>query len=165
MSFPEHFDMNEWFIVGTSLLMIVIFFLLPRRFSVTQIFVILVFNFFAGTTGDTFFGGPPYNFYDIMDRPSFGYFDLSTYVFDFPLSAYVVIYFFDKWHIRGLPLFGYLLGWAIVTLIMERVADLVNVFTYIHWNIYESFVVYFISYALNILVFIWTKRYVPQKYV
>lgn len=165
MSTPEHFNANEWFVIATSLLMIAVFLILPRRFTVTQIIVILVFNFFAGTTGDTFLGGPPYNFYDIMDRPSFGYFDLSTYIFDFPLTAYVVIYFFDKWQIKGLLLFGYLLGWAIVTLIMERIADLVNVFTYNHWHLYDSLIVYFISYGLNILVFIWTKRFVPQKYV
>lgn len=164
MSWPKHFDSNEWFVIGTSLFMILIFLLLPRRFSICQILVLFVFNFFTATSGDTVFAGPPYNLYDVMDRPKFGVMDLVLYFFDYPIVAYVSVYFFDKWHVKGIRLFLYLLVWAILTVILERISAFFHVFTYRGWNLFDSLLVYFIAYALNVVIFLFTKRYTLQKY-
>lgn len=157
-----HFDTNEWFIIITALLVAVIFLLLPRRFSFTQIVVIFVLNLFFGEVGDKILAGPPYDFYDVMGSPLFEWGDAVTYLFHYPMMMYFFLYFHDKWQPRKLPFIGYLIGWIVMTIAWERIAALFHVFTYNHWGILDSFVVYFLAYSFNLIVFKFTERYVGK---
>lgn len=158
MKGPVHFDSNEWFIIITALLVTVIFLSLPRRFSFTQIVVIFVLNLFFGMVGDDILAGPPYNFYDVMDSPLFEWNDLLTYFFQYPMTMYFFLYFYDKWQPQKLPLLGYVIGWIMMTIVWERIAALFHVFTYNHWGILDSFVVYIFAYSFNLIVFKFTKK-------
>ncbi|HEX6923166.1 MAG TPA: hypothetical protein VF149_05015 [Bacillales bacterium] len=160
MTLPKQFDINEWFLIGTSLLMIVIFFSLQRRFAYVQVVVILVINFFLAAVLDNILAGPPLDLYDVMDRPEFGYMDFFTYIFVYPLTAYVVVYYYDKWQVNKQWLFWYVIGCAGVALGLERLSSLFHVFSYNHWPIYGSLIVYFLSYFLNIMIFHFTKKYI-----
>jgi hypothetical protein len=163
---PVHFDENEWFILVTAMLEFTVVLMLPRRFPTTQIVILFVLNFFLGVVGDEILAGPPYNFYDIMDSPLLEWSDLITYLVHYPLTMYLFIYFYDKWRPRKLRLIGYMIGSVLSTIAIERVSSLFHVFSYNDWTMFDSFIVYFFAYMLNLIVLTLTARLMkanPQK--
>lgn len=150
---PVQFDGNEWFIILAAILNFMILFRLPRTFKVIEIVIIWIFNYFLAEFADFSIAVPPLDFYDFNDWPEYEYFDLVLYVFIYPPAAYLMLYYYHKWKLRGWPLAVYILMWAFITTGLEGAAAIFHVFTYKKWKLIYSFPAYVLIYGLNILVF------------
>jgi hypothetical protein len=123
----------------------------------------MLFNVFLGQTVDYIIAVPPYDLYDVNDRPNYEIFDFILYFLLYPPTAYLVIYFYNKWRIKGLYVIAYIVGCAILTVGLEWVAHFFHVFTYKNWILIYSFPVYFAVYGLNILVLHLAQYYIQRK--
>lgn len=158
MRFPEVFDRNEYFIIAVCIFLIVLTFCLKRKFKYSQTFVIFTLNFFLAASLDHILAGPPYDLYDIMDIPDFEIFDLIIYLFIYPLSGYLFMYFFDIWQNKGLPSVHYLLLASLLTVTLEWFSNQFHIFVHNEWTYFHSFISYFLIYCLNVCVYFWLKR-------
>ncbi|MFC5452328.1 hypothetical protein [Paenibacillus aestuarii] len=160
---PLKFDANEWFILIAILFVFTTVLLLPKRFSTLFIVFMMLFNVFIGQTVDYLIAVPPYDLYDVNDRPDYELFDFLLYFLLYPPSAYIVLYFYSKWKIKGLYVIAYILGCALLTTGLEWIAHFLHVFTYKGWKLVYSFPVYIGVYSFNILVLRLAQTYVQRK--
>lgn len=158
MRLPEHFDSNEWFILVICLFLIVLTAVLKRRMYYSQITVIFTLNFFLGASLDYILAGPPHDFYDIMDVPEFEVFDLIIYLFIYPFSGYLLLYFLDLWKLKGFPVIFYVFFSSFMTTGLEWLANQFNVYEHNVWTYYHSFIAYYFIYCVNACAFYWIKK-------
>ena len=76
----------------------------------------------------------------------------------FAPPAYLFVYLYDRWEVRGLKIPLYILGWSTVATCVEWIMALGHVFTYKEWHISYSFVVYLFVQPLTLLVFEYVRR-------
>ncbi|CAG7629606.1 hypothetical protein ACFQI7_15975 [Paenibacillus allorhizosphaerae] len=161
---PVRFDANEWFIICAALANWSIWLSLPRRFSLLTVVCIWIFNYCLAQTADFTIAVNPYDLYDYGDHPEFEYFDWVMYVFTYPPAAFFVLFYYDRWRLKGWKLAGYVIGCAILTNAMEWIsAYWFHVFTYKGWNPFYSTPVYVLVYYLNIALLKLVQRYVPRR--
>lgn len=161
---PIHFDANEWFILVISVASWGIFLLLPNRLSYVTLFIIWLFNGLLAFTADFSIGVKPFDLYDFGDRPEFEWFDIILYLFTYPPSQFFMLYFYSRWRPTGWYLFGYLLLFSLTTVGLEAISTYCfHVFTYKGWKLHYSAPIYLIIYTLNLLVFRFIQRYVPER--
>lgn len=160
---PEKFDGNEWFILISLTLVLIIALLLPKRFPPVVVVFMMLFNVFIGQTVDYTIAVPPYNLYDVNDISEYEIFDCLLYFLLYPPTAYLVIYFYNKWRIKGLYVIAYILGCALITVGLEWLAVLFHVFKYNGWKLIYSGPVYFGVYGSNILMLRLTQYYLRYK--
>jgi hypothetical protein len=149
----EKFDENEWFIIISLVLVMTIAWLLRKQFSTMVVVFLMLFNVFLGQTVDYILAVPPYDLYDINDQKQYELFDGILYFLLYPPTAYIVIYFYARWRIKGVLVFVYLIAWAFITTGLEWMAAVFHVFKYNGWKLIFSFPTYIAVYALNIMIF------------
>jgi hypothetical protein len=159
----EKFDENEWFIIISLVLVLTICFLLPKLFSILVVVFLLVFNIFLGQTVDYILAVPPYDLYDINDQKQYELFDGILYFILYTPTAYLVVYFYVKWRIKGILLFAYILTCSLLTTGLEGAANLFHVFNYNEWKLIYSLPVYVAVYVLNIIVYQFTQYCLRRK--
>lgn len=147
---PEQFDSNEWFIIGASLLSMLAILLLKRRFPSIVIWFVFLFNFYLGLVVDLTIATPPLDMYDVNDSNKYEWFDVILYLFCYPPTAYVIIYIYDRWKIKGMKLVLYLIACALITTGLEGISVWAGVFHYNGWRLVYSFPVYIAVYLMNI---------------
>ncbi|NPV91641.1 MAG: hypothetical protein HPY50_12795 [Firmicutes bacterium] len=161
---PVRFDANEWFIIATGILFWLAVFWLPRRFSLTTILTICLFNLFLGQMTDFIIGKPPLDYYYYNDTIKYEYFDLLLYLVPYPAFGYFINYIYHWLGYRGWRLAGYILAGALVTTGMEWISvRFFHVFTYTGWRLLYSFLVYILVFVLNLMVFRFARQY-TEKY-
>jgi hypothetical protein len=163
MKFPVHFDSNEWFILAAGLIGITVTFLLPRRFPVALSAIIWAFNFFLAIVLDHFFAGPAYDLYDIFDSPKYEWFEMFAYLIVYPPAAYALVYGYDKWRPTWTALAAYLIGWVLLTTLLEWLALVCGVYHYKNWRIVYSILTYVIVYIMNIALLVKIKPLFVEK--
>jgi hypothetical protein len=124
---------------------------------------VMLFNVFLGQTVDYILAVPPYDLYDINDSKQYELFDGILYFLLYPPTAYLVIYFYIKWRIKGVYIIAYIVGWALITTSLEWIATLFGVFKYNGWKLIYSAPVYIAVYTLNILVLQFAQHFLPRK--
>jgi hypothetical protein len=152
---PESFDSNEWFIIAVCILLITLSLFLRRRFLFTQMLIIFTVNFFLASSLDHILAGQPYDLYDIMDVPEFEIFDFIIYVIIYPLSGYLVLYFFSIWRDKGLADVLFLLIASLATVGLEWIANQFHVYEHINWSYYHSGISYLGVFCINMAVYFW----------
>lgn len=162
MRLPEHFNSNEWFIIAVCILLISLTIALRQRIPYSRIFVIFTLNFFLAASLDHILAGPPYDLYDIMDVPEFEVFDFIIYLFVYPFSGYLFIYFYDIWHKKGFHSVYYLFLTSFITIGLEWISNQFHVFHHKDWTYFHSFMSYFVIYCLNLRVYFWMKKREPN---
>ncbi|MCD1259948.1 hypothetical protein B5M42_014015 [Paenibacillus athensensis] len=149
----RHFDLNEWFLIGVTLLEIALFLALRKRFSLLIKVIVLGFNFFLSQAVDFVIAVKPLDLYDVNDGPEYEWLDLMLYVLTYPLEAYLVMVVYDRLQPKGWSKMGFIWGMAFMTLGFEGIAVWFDVYTYKGWNLYESLFVYAGVYGLNVALF------------
>lgn len=150
---PKHFDLNEWFTLASAIVAMGFVLMLPKRFSPVEIIAYMTFTIYLSQTVDSLIAIRPYDLYDVNDTPKIELFDMVLYYFCYPPTTYVYLYFYDKWKLGGWKRMLYVIGYALLSTILEGLADLFHVFTYKHWHLYDSFLVYVGVYTLYIFVY------------
>lgn len=108
-------------------------------------------------------GAPLYDLYDMNDFAKYEYMDSILYLFIYPADAYIMLNFYERWKLKGSSRVLYIVGWALLTMGMEWLADLAHVFTYKGWRLWYSFFVYIGVYTLNVLMLHMAKYLLYRK--
>jgi hypothetical protein len=149
---PEKFDFNEWFIIFSIIAALIWILLLPRRFPHTITTMMVLFSLALEKAADLILEYPPYTFYYLNDKIEYELFDFFV-CFLYPAAAYIFIYFYDKWRVRGMYRFVYIMGWSIGAIAFEWITVLAGIFQYQEWKLIYSYPVYIISICLYILFY------------
>ncbi|ARU60730.1 hypothetical protein CBW65_06240 [Tumebacillus avium] len=153
ISLPQDFDLNEWAVIGFLLLTAWIAWRLPKRFPLSLTIPLLLFSLATARTFDHLLAGPfLHDLYDIMDWNKLDAGDLMTYAMYTP-TAYIFVYFYDRWAVKGLWVPAYILGWSLLSAGIEWLLHLANVFQYKEWEIGYSFAVYIFVQPLTLWLF------------
>jgi hypothetical protein len=150
---PERFDINDWFILISLVVSLTIVFMLPKRFSPVSITVFAVCSVFISQTVDSLVAVKPFDLYDVNDSPKYEVMDVVIYYFNYPIYAYLFFYLYDKWKLKGIYRILYLIGFSLLSVFFEWLADHFHVFTYKGWKLWYSPFVYLGTYILYILNF------------
>ncbi|WP_025852493.1 hypothetical protein [Paenibacillus ehimensis] len=150
---PVRFDHNEWFVVASIVLLGVVLWMLPRRFTFIEWFFPYLFNFCLALSVDTILAAKPFDLYDVGDTTEFELVDFLVYWTLYPLTAHLMLYLYDKLQWRGWQTAGHILLWASITWGLEWAASEFSLFKYKGWSLWYSAPVYVAVYALNIAVF------------
>lgn len=160
---PERFDANEVFIIISTVLTLVLLFLLPRRLSVTTINVIWTFNVFLALLADITIGVKPNDFYFTIDHKKHELFDVILHFVTYPTLPYFVVNFYQQYKPKSFKLLFYIIFWAGVAIALEWISVKFHVFTYTGWKLYLSFIVYLVVFAANIWITNILKKKHPYK--
>lgn len=153
---PKAFDKNEWYILIIGIIMLLIFFFIPKRFPSNITLNIFLFNLFLSFVVDHLLAMPPHDFYDILDKPSFELFDLINYIFLYSLFGYFLLYLYDLLKLNYKQTILYILTFSIIATGLEAISTyMFDVFKYYDWKLIYSFPSYIILFLLNVLYFRW----------
>ncbi|MDR6882406.1 hypothetical protein J2X61_004187 [Bacillus sp. 3255] len=155
---PQRFDANEWFILLAGAIVIISSLLFPRRFLVIEIVTIILLNFFVAFTVDSIISVKPIDLYDINDTKEYELMDVLIYFLCYCPTAYLFLYFYDKWKLSLWKTVLYVVGFSLLTGGLEYLAHLAHVFKYNRWNTALSVGVYIMAYSFNIGFFHWMRR-------
>ncbi|MBB2482571.1 hypothetical protein H5P36_20580 [Bacillus sp. APMAM] len=153
---PQKFDENEWFVIIGIIISYTIVFLLPKRFPISISILLMMFGSTVARISDHLLAAPRVDMYNLMDTPKFDLFDLVLNLFYAPF-AYLFIYFFDKFRIKGFTILFYIIGCTLVGTMFEWLTKQFHVFIYEGWQLAYSFTVYFIIQSLTLLLFKWCQ--------
>ncbi|GAA0479829.1 hypothetical protein GCM10008986_00340 [Salinibacillus aidingensis] len=158
MTLPEHFDHNEWFVLTGVILSYLLVFLLPRRFPLSVILLVMLCAIVFARVLDHMMASPSLDLYDIMDKGNYELFDLVLYSFYAPF-AYLYIYLFDKFNVKGIWTGLYILVWSLIAIGFERVNVYFGVFNYHGWKGAYSFPVYLAVQSFTLLFFLYIQHH------
>lgn len=116
------FDMNEWFVVVSSIVVLFCFLLVRKHFRPVVILVIWVFNVTFVATIDYALAATPFHVYDCLDNETYEPMALVSHVFMYTPFSFIFLYFYDKWSIHGKKLVVYLAAWTTLSLLFEWIS-------------------------------------------
>lgn len=154
---PKQFDGNEWFIMISLVMMYAVIILLPKRFPHSITLIMMVFSMTYAHAIDHILAGTGIDLYDINDVEKYEWFDLIAW-FLYPPFGYIFVYFFDKWAVRGIGIFWYILLWVFISMGVEFLSLKFHLFTFGKWNLAYSIPVYLITLCIYLLFFIFMKK-------
>jgi hypothetical protein len=154
---PEHFDANEWFVLFTFCVLVSTLFMLPRRFPRSVSIVFSCIGLGISQYADYILGVPPIDLYDADDTQFSELSDFFLYYLYAPF-AYLFLYFFDKWKLRGLLISLYVLLCSAAGAGFEALAVYFHVFKYKGWSIGYSFVFYLFVQSVDVLLYYLIKK-------
>ncbi|MBD1380714.1 hypothetical protein [Metabacillus arenae] len=161
---PVHFDENEWFILIVLSLLVVVFWLMPRKMPISLSILIMLFFAFLGRIADFVLAFEyPLNFYDTMDTKNYDLFDFITYSIIYPLYGYFFADLYYRWNLKGLYRIYYIIGWIFLSLFFEHIASLLNVFHYNRWNMFSSFLAYIVTFLIVIFFLEQIKKWYNRE--
>lgn len=156
---PKELSPNEWFVIISIIVSYPIFFILRRRFPVSMIILIILFSATIARMADHVLAGPPLDLYDLMDSGNYDLFDILSYLLYGPF-AFIFLYFYEKFTIKGMYIFYYILVWSILSVVYERVTVLIGIFTFKEWNSIYSFPFYLFVQSLTILYYHFLRLFI-----
>lgn len=160
---PQQFDGNEWFLIISLCIVITFSLLLPRRFPTIVTLVFLALGMGISMFVDFILAPPPNDIYDVNDSGDYyEFFEILFYYLYSPF-AYIFVYFFDKWKIRGLFISLYVLVWSLIGVGFEAIAVFFHVFKYKEWNLGFSFVFYLFIQSFEIFLYYRIKEKYQQN--
>lgn len=156
---PREFDANEWYILISLCTAISITLALPRRFPTAITLVILSLGVGFPMFFDFLLAPPPFDLYHINDTSKYELFEIILY-YVCPLFAYLFLYYYDKWNVRGIFVTVYILAWSTFGMLFEALAVICHVFKYNGWNMGYSVVFYLAAQSF----FIWLYSVIKKNY-
>lgn len=150
---PLTFDINEWFVGISFILLLFLFIKVPKTMPYSMILTILLYFSLLGFTADILIGVDyPFNFYKIMDTPKLELFDVIIYGINYSIYGYFYSYLLYKCK-KQRQMLLLLLFWIGQSTIIEWFSVQVNVFTYQNgWNTGYSAISYFVVYSISTVV-------------
>jgi hypothetical protein len=156
---PKQFDQNEWFILISLAVLVLLLIFLPKRFPTSITTLILVFSMAIARVVDHLLAGPSINFYDVLDSGKYELFDILCYVPYAPF-AYIFVYLYDKWKIKGINTTLYILLFSLIGIGTEwlTTTPLIDFFKYHNWNIFYSLPIYLVVQPLTLMFYHFIKK-------
>jgi len=140
--YDQKFNSNEWFVIITLIIGVILVWKLPKRFSIKQSLVYFIGFVFFGLVFDSTVGIEPFDYYDVIDKSSYELMDFVSYLSYGPFG-YLFIYFYDYFKIKNKYNTIYVLLWTIISVVTEYFAHAFGVFHYKNgYEIYYSFPIY-----------------------
>jgi hypothetical protein len=151
--YEKAFDANEWFTIGSLLLLNILIWITPKRFSLLEGMGHYVFGIFISMFFDHTISVKPWDFYDVNDSSAYQVTDFMSYLMFGPYS-YFFIYFYLKFRIAGFMNILYILVWACSALFMEWVGIQVGLFHYDKgYKMYWSFPIYLSILSIQMIYY------------
>ncbi|WP_261130538.1 hypothetical protein [Bacillus sp. Marseille-Q3570] len=158
LKMPQTFDHNEWIILSTLVVTYLVIILIPKRFPVHITFLVLAASMVVAKGTNHILGAPPLDLYDFNDTGEFEVFDFLIW-FTYPPFGYFFVYLYDRWNLKGLRIFFYIVSWTAFAVFFEWLTLKAHVFTYKGWRLEYSIPVYLIVLIGYILFFKFIKSY------
>ena len=149
---PKVFYANEWFVIVTFILSSCAVLLVRREFPTSILILIYMYSIIMARTADNLLAGSELDLYDIMDTDKYELFDVFTYILYGPFGVFF-IYFYRRWHVKGLFTLLYILTWSLIAIGYEQISVYFNIFTFKEWNQFYSFLVYLFVQSLLLLFY------------
>lgn len=150
--YDRSFNLNEWFIYGFMVMSVACCLLLPRRFPVSVVVLLAYFSFSVGLTADHTISVGAVDLYDVNESGAYELLDFITYLLYAPM-AYLFVYFYDRWNVRGLWSVGYLAVWSLFAVGFEELTVLAGIFHYKGYRLLYSFPIYFAVQGITLLLY------------
>ncbi|AYV68957.1 hypothetical protein C2I06_20045 [Niallia circulans] len=164
LHYDFHFNLNEWSILISIFLGFLLVILLPRRFTKKTMSIYLMCGVFFGFIFDHTLSILPVRYYIINDSSSFEIMDFFSHVMYAPIS-YLFFYLYDLFNIKPHFTLLYILGWALVSIAIERVCGMIGIFHYQHgYTIYYSFVIYLLVISIWVIFYRLIKEHGEKQY-
>lgn len=162
--YDNSFNTNEWSIIISLLVGFLVVFILPKRFPKKTTSVYLMCGVFFGFLFDHTLSVLPVRYYIINDSSSFELMDFLSHVMYAPIS-YLFFYLYDLFNIKPNFIILYILGWALVSVGVERVCGIIGIFHYQHgYTIYYSFVIYLLVISIWVIFYRMIQEYGEEQY-
>jgi len=146
-------DWNEWFMVITSVAATSLFLLIRKSFPTVLIIAIWVYITTMVATADYFIAATPFKLYYCADNTSYEPTATMIHVFTYPPFAFFLLYFYERWKLRGVRLWIYIAVWSVFSAFFEWINVVNGVFTYTGWKLLYSVPVYLLSQVLLIYLY------------
>ncbi|WLD91625.1 hypothetical protein [Alkalihalobacillus sp. AL-G] len=137
--YENSFDINEWYVLTTLTVLIVLVWITPKILPLTEAIVYLLYGIFVGMFYDHTVSVKPWDFYDVNDSSAYQVIDFISYLVYGPHS-YFFIYFYVKFRIKGFKNILYVFIWVLFSLVNEWIALKVGLFHYekgfsMYWSV------------------------------
>lgn len=154
MKIYEHsFDANEWFVIGSLVIMNLAVWLLPKIFSKLETAAYYLFGIYIVLFYDHTISIKPWDFYDVNDNSSFQFIDFLSYIMYGPYS-YFFVYLYVKLKIPGYRTIIYILIWCALSMLMEWIGLKLGLLHYEKgYKMYWSFPIYFMTQILLVIFY------------
>jgi hypothetical protein len=151
---PKQFDQNEWFILISLAVLVLLLIFLPKRFPTSITTLILVFSMAIARVVDHLLAGPSINLYDVLDSGKYELFDILCYVPYAPF-AYIFVYMYDYWKIKGIYTSLYVVIISLIGIGFEwlTTTPLIDFFKYHNWNVIYSLPIYLAIQPITLLFY------------
>lgn len=127
--YDHQFNANEWFVLVTLVIGFLLFFIIPKRFSVKERIFFLLFGMYSGKFFDHTISIKPFDFYDVNDNSSYQLIDFASYAMFAPFG-YFFMYIYDKLQLKKWMVILYILTWSIIAIVIEYIATKLGVYHY-----------------------------------
>ncbi|WP_079506753.1 hypothetical protein [Mesobacillus jeotgali] len=156
--YEDAFNQNEWFIIGSLLVLHGALWFAPKIFSKIETIAYYLFGVSVVLFFDHTISVKPWDFYDVNDNSSYQFIDFLSYITYGPYS-YFFIYFYERWKVSGLKTIPYILIWSAFSVLMEWIGVQIGMMHYekgykMHW----SFPIYFSVQSLLLAFYHLVKR-------
>lgn len=140
--YERSFDINEWFVIISFILLNVVILIIPKIFSRIEALAYYLYGIFIVTFFDHTTSFRPWDLYDVNDNSTYQLLDFISYIM-FGAYSYFFIYLYLKLKIKGNANIFYLLIWSGFSVFLEWVGVKVGLFHYDKgYKMYWSFPVY-----------------------
>lgn len=164
--YDNRFNANEWYVITSLCIGVLMVFILPKRFTKKTTGVYLMCGVFFGFFFDHTLSVFPVSFYDINDTSRYELMDFLSH-FMYAAYCYLFMYLYDKWHIKLRYSLVYILVWSFINIGFERLAVALGVFHYTQhgYKIFYSFVIYLFVMSCWIVLYYVTRIYGNKRFL
>lgn len=125
--YERAFDLNEWFVILSVLVLFFLLFSLPKIFSTLETIGYSLFGLFLGMFSDQTLSVSAWDFYDVNDTAAYQGIDFLSYVMYCPYS-YFFVYIYVKLNIKGFYSILYIVIWTVVSMVMEWIGTKIGLY-------------------------------------
>lgn len=163
MPLPQRFNLNEIAFSITFIALTIIIIRLPKRFPLAASILLIAYGTFIGNFCDTILATPPLDLFDVFDSGHYELFDLLIF-FGYGCYCYVLIYIYDRLHVKGIINAVFVLLSAAISFCYEYIMLSFKVFTYKSWTLAYSFTSYlFVILSLVLFYSFIVKKFLPEE--
>jgi hypothetical protein len=161
--YERSFDANEWFVITSLILLGVLVWITPKRFTFLEGTAYLLFGVCFGMFFDHTISVKPWDYYDVNDSSAYQLMDFLSYVMYGPFG-YFFLYFYEKLRISGYTNVLYLAGWVMVAMLLEYIGLIIGLFHFDKgYKMYWSIPIYLFMISLLILYYHCVKYKLKQR--
>ncbi|KRE92116.1 hypothetical protein ASG89_33675 [Paenibacillus sp. Soil766] len=151
--YDNHFNGNEWFVIGVIVFSLAPIWFFPRRFSPTQTTFNMLISVTYALILDHTIGVPPFDLYDWGDQSKYQFFDMFFYIMYAPFG-YWFIYWYERMRMYEIMTITYILIWAGVSVGFEWMGVKIGAFHYKHgYQLFYSFPIYLFLMSIHLMMY------------